>query len=749
MSSTILKKKKNNKNNKTKKNTEKLIKATTALTPEQREIVCKTSANTYKTFEDKVDELFKKNKINIISTSYDLERQIVDGLKKAVNPTKIKANDDYYSYINDRWLSDLELSEEEKYIVQVDDFRLTQHKVYVELIKLIEDYISNPSTKNSAKAKCIKTAYTSFLNYNTIPQTRATAKQVLDLMNEMFEDDENIWQMLALINSSEIISWGSPFVWSLNPDDKNPKIYRCYLEHAQLSLIDVDVYFDDETDSPEEKRYKSNYRSQFFKYLKNVFKIALGENHGFNVKDIFDTEVEILDAMICQEIKTKEGEHYNVVTKDEALKKYGFDWTKFCHYLGFKNIPNDFVTSNINYLLCGTKLLKEKWNSPQWKTYWIYLYIRQQCRWNEEGWLNYFEFEGKFVRGQEVEVTESIRPIFSMGFLFNAFLTNQYIEKYNNPQGIMYVKTMAEDLKTVFIRIIQRNNWMQKKTKQKALDKLKNFKLIVGSPELLREDPLLDYKVNEPWENLFKMSRWRLQTAIRLVGKPLIDIPVIDWTQAPLKFVGTQAYVVNASYTPSKNGIYIPLGFIQKPFVDLDERGLEYNLSRIGYTIAHEMSHALDDRGSKYDENGVLNEWWTPRDKMMFKKIQDDVVKQYEKFASYDGIKFDVLPTLGEDIADIAAVAICQEYLRDFQLKNKDILPIQSISFEAFFIYFAVQSRQKISKKAVLAQLKTNPHPLDKYRCNVPLSRTKVFRAIYNVKKGDKMWWHSTNSIWQ
>ena len=44
--------KKKQKNSKTRKNKEKLIKATTILTPEQREIVCKTSSNTYNTFED-------------------------------------------------------------------------------------------------------------------------------------------------------------------------------------------------------------------------------------------------------------------------------------------------------------------------------------------------------------------------------------------------------------------------------------------------------------------------------------------------------------------------------------------------------------------------------------------------------------------------------------------------------------------------------------------------------------------------
>jgi putative endopeptidase len=206
---------------------------------------------------------------------------------------------------------------------------------------------------------------------------------------------------------------------------------------------------------------------------------------------------------------------------------------------------------------------------------------------------------------------------------------------------------------------------------------------------------------------------------------------------------------VNACYTPAKNSIYIPLGYIQKPFVDLDERGIEYNLAYIGYTLGHEMSHSLDDWGSKYDYEGKLNDWWTPEDKKKFKKIQDDVIKQYEVFASYDGIKFDASLSIGEDLADISGLAICLEYLRDFQLKNKDILPIRSLSYNAFFVYFAYQYRQQISKKAIAAQLKTNPHPLDKYRTNVPLSRSPIFRANFDIQKGDKMYWPSMNRVWE
>jgi predicted metalloendopeptidase len=708
----------------------------------------KEHPNTYKSFEENIETLFKENKIDITSASYNLEKEVLKELKKAVSFTQIKPNNDFYSYINERWLKNIDLDVHQKYIVQIDDFRLVQDKVYRQLVEILDNYLSDPKTKNTKEGVCIKNAYKSFKTHNTNEQTRCLAKHVVEYVDTLFESNDNLWKKLARINSNEIISWGAPFVWSINPDNKNPKIYKCYLEPPQLSLFDIDIYFDDEADTEEDKKYKEKYRLEYFAYLHSLFEIAFGANNGFNVKDIYDCEGEMLNAMACDLIKVEDEDGYNLISREEALKDFGFNWDEFCKALGFKTIPDSFVTSNVNYLLCGTKLLKQKWNTPKWRTYWIYLYIRQQCRWDEYGYLNYYEFEGKFLRGQEREVDDIIKPIFCMGFTFNTFLTNQYILHYKNQQAIDYVKMIAENLKVVFMRIIKRNSWMEPKTKQIALDKLQNVKMLIGSPPNLRPDPILDYKPDDPWGNLVKIVNWRHEEAIKLVGKGIIDIPVIDWSTIPPKFVSTQAYVVNAMYTPTENSIYVPLGYIQKPFVDLDERGLEYNLAHIGFTIAHELSHSLDDFGSKYNKYGELENWWTEKDKKEFKKIQENIVKQYETYASYDSIDFDAWPSIGEDLADIAGFAICQEYLRDFQKKNQDILPIQSLSFEAFFVYFALQSRQKISKKAILAQLKSNPHPLDKYRCNVPLSRSRIFRAIYKVKKGDKMWWNSLSNVW-
>ena len=316
-----------------------------------------------------------------------------------------------------------------------------------------------------------------------------------------------------------------------------------------------------------------------------------------------------------------------------------------------------------------------------------------------------------------------------------------------NPDAVEYVKVMCEDLRQVFMRIIKRNSWLSPSTRKYALKKLEHFHFTIGKPADMISDPDVDYTTNL-YDNLVKLMQWRTNQFIHYQGKPVVDIPMMDWTQYPVKMVGSQAYIVNASYTPSKNGIYINAGYIQKPFVDLDERGIEYNLAHIGFTVGHEMSHSLDDLGSQYDYKGNLHNWWTPQDKKKYEAIQADVIKQYEEYAARDGIDFDASIGVGEDLADISGMAICNEYLRDFQEKNNDIVPIRYLSSEAFCVYYAFQEKQKVGKKALSAQLKTNPHPLDKYRTNVPLSRSDMFRAIYNVKKGDGMWWHNTNTVW-
>jgi putative endopeptidase len=687
-----------------------------------------------KAFEEKHQKEFKTNKLYNLST-----RKFTKLLLSKFAPSSITPENDFYSYINYKWLEDVELKKQQKYIVQVDDFRLTQDKVYHELHDIMMDYMKNNNTK---LAKIMKNYYYSVINMNSINDSKIKARECISLFESMVKEG-NPWKLLAHINKKYIHNYLAPFVFIISPDDKNSTIFRSYINPHQFILLDLNVYYDDGTNV----EYKKNYRYQFKKFCKDVFELCLGPNHGYNTDDVYNVEVEIFNVLGCQDI-TKNEKSYNKVTKKEALERYNFDWDEFSKHLGFKNTPDFFITSSLNYLKCGTELFLKNWNSDKWKNYWIYIYLQTFCRVTRKWEKIYYNFFGKFERGQEaINRTNAVSSSLYMSIPFDSFLSQKYVEKHSDPAKIEYVKILCNDLRLVFHRIMTNNTWLSPSTKKYALYKIKNLNFVVGYPETVREDPLLDYN-HSLYHNILLINKWRHDKFIELEGKGVIDLPFVDYSKYPLKLTGNQPYIVNASYTPSKNSIYINLGYIQKPFVDLDERGIEYNLAHLGFTISHEMSHGFDDWGSQYDAQGNLNDWWTDADKKKFKAIQNDVVKQYEEFAARDGIKFDASIGIGEDLADISGMAICNRYLKDYQDNNNDLIPIRYASYEVFYIYYAFQQKQKVSKKALSAQLKTNPHPLDKYRCNVPLSRSQIFRSVYNVKKGDGMWWKNTDTVW-
>jgi putative endopeptidase len=698
------------------------------------DIVCSIGL---KPFEEEFSKTLTKHEKK---SSTKRNKEFVKQLLSKFSPNSIKPAKNFYKYINYQWLKNVSLKQEQKYIVQVDDFRLTQDQVYQELDEIILQYIKTHTNK---LARNLQNYRKSVIEMNPKTYSKKLALEAVSIIESLFEQGKP-WKLLAFFNRDEMISNNAPFVWSLNPNEKNSKVYCSYVSSHQFGLADLSVYYDDGTDV----EYKKKYRNAYNKFVKDIFNILLGRN-DYNPQDVFDVEVELFNAYLCPSLVVKDPDStYNKVTASESLSKYNFDWNEFAKELGYKRIPSFFVTENLSYLKCGSNIFLKNWNTPKWKTYWLYILLKRLVR-ITRGWEDIiYKFKGEFERGQQkINKSDAVSSALYMSVPFNTFLTNEYVRKYENAESLQYVKIMCDDIKIVFKRILERNTWLQPSTKKYALKKLEHFNFVYGKPQGLRADPDLNYGPLL-YDNMKKINEWRHKKFIELEGKPLIDIPLMDWSMYPVKMIGTQAYIVNASYTPSKNSIYINLGYIQKPFVDLDERGIEYNLAHIGNTIAHELSHGFDDTGSKYGWDGNLYDWWTPVDKRKYKAIQEDVIKQYEEFAARDGIKYDASIGIGESLADISALAICDEYLKDFQEKNEDLVPIRYLSYEGFYTYFAFQQRQDVGKKALIAQLKTNPHPLSEYRCNVPLSRSEIFRALYDVKRSDGMWWHNTNTIW-
>ena len=698
-------------------------------------------ASSYVSFEK---EHVKTKLFQIQKSNSEVDTALVKAIKSSFAPSKLTAQSDYYTYINYLWLNMMQKQEnktEKKYYSQIDEFRVTQDKVYNDLNNMVNEYIKNNKTQRGNEVKNI---YHSFLNLSVIP-VKQHITNFIETYNEQIKEN-NIWKFLAVINKNEIISWSSPIVWGVMPDNKHGNTFRSIITSPQLTLYDFNLYLDDYGQTSQFLKYKKLIKGKYLEYINQIFEATLGKNHDLNASDVYQCEVDILNAICCDNIKNESTDSYNIVTAEDSIKKYGFNWTEFCTHLGYKKIPDFYICTGLSYLSCMMTQLNTEWSSKKWKSYWYYIFLKQIVRFHKTWRTIYWEFNDKLLSGILVEVPTTVIAIIGLSFTFNTLLAEEYYKKYKNEAAIDYTTSMAHDLLEVFKRRVGRHPWMDLNSKKQALLKLDNINLIIGKPEKMRYDPLLDYNKDDAWGNMLKIAKWKYEKYLNLEGKPVIDIPIIDWKN--FKLIGKQPYIVNAFYTPTENSIYIPLAYLQKPFIDLDERGIEYNLARIGYTLAHEMSHSLDDTGSKYDYKGNLINWASPKDLAKLKKIKDDITKQYEVFAKRDGIIFDASIAIGENMADIAGLGICEEYLKDFQDKNDDVIPIKDLSFQAFFVYVAIANKKHIYKDAIKSKLKVNPHPLDKYRANIPLSRLELFRSIYNIKKGDDMYWPSTSTIW-
>jgi hypothetical protein len=96
-------------------------------------------------------------------------------------PNSIKPENDFYDYINFQWLKNISVDKQQDYLTQIDDFRLTQDKVYHELNDIILDYIKTHDDKLSRN---LKNYYTSVINMNPKSYTRQLAKEAEQLITD-------------------------------------------------------------------------------------------------------------------------------------------------------------------------------------------------------------------------------------------------------------------------------------------------------------------------------------------------------------------------------------------------------------------------------------------------------------------------------------------------------------------------------------------------------------------------------------
>lgn len=80
------------------------------------------------------------------------------------------------------------------------------------------------------------------------------------------------------------------------------------------------------------------------------------------------------------------------------------------------------------------------------------------------------------------------------------------------------------------------------------------------------------------------------------------------------------------------------------------------NYASVGFSISHEMGHAMDPTGIQFDDNGVLNKWMSNETKAKVQENFNCLISQYSNLTDpVSGLKGNGNLTLGENFADNGA----------------------------------------------------------------------------------------------
>jgi putative endopeptidase len=307
-------------------------------------------------------------------------------------------------------------------------------------------------------------------------------------------------------------------------------------------------------------------------------------------------------------------------------------------------------------------------------------------------------------------------------------LGQYYVQRAFPPEAKARAEEMVHNLIAALRVRLETLDWMSPETRQKAIEKLDAMTPKIGYPDkwrdyskfrVARDSYIANVLRGEDFENDFQMAK---------IGKP---VDRNEWGMTPP--------TVNAYYMASRNEIVFPAGILQPPFYD-PARDDAYNYGGIGAVIGHEMTHGFDDSGAKFDAQGNLKNWWTPEDYKNFQARGECIVKQFDGYLAEPGLHENGKLVEGESIADLGGVTIALAAYHH-SLEGKPTPPdIDGFTpDQRFFLSWALGWAGNFRQEVVRLRVNTDPHPLNKFRANGPLSNMPAFAQAWGCSADSPM----------
>ena len=409
-----------------------------------------------------------------------------------------------------------------------------------------------------------------------------------------------------------------------------------------------------------------------------------------------------------------------------------FDWQAFFKVQGV-TVDKGFSLSQPKFFAEIDHLIAHA-PMAQWKAYLTFHTIDDAADTLSQPFMEAsFGFHGKTMKGQPEQKPLWKRSMSAVNQAMGQALGKMYVARYFPPQAKARARELVHNVREALMLRIKNLDWMSAETKTKALEKWAKFLPKIGYPDHWRSWDGLKITPDNYYANMRAASKFNYEYDVAKIGKPTDRH---EWGMTP--------QTVNAYYNPTNNTINFPAAVLQPPFFYAHGDDA-VNYGGIGVAIGHESTHGFDDKGSEFDGDGNLHNWWTKADRRQFDERTEKLVKQfdaYQPLADHPDIHVNGKLTLGENIADLGGINVAYDALQAALKKNPQEAEHKRQGYtedQRFFMSYARVWRGSTREKTRLVRLNSDPHSPGKFRAIGAPSNMPEFARAFDCKVGDAM----------
>ncbi|MGI9516264.1 MAG: M13 family metallopeptidase [Pirellulaceae bacterium] len=633
--------------------------------------------------------------------------------------TSIRPQDDLYQAVNGTWLKVTDIPSDKS---NYGSFSHLQDEAERQIREIIEEAAAADHPQGSDGQK-VGDFYTSFMDVDRIEE-RGYQPLVPEIKKiQELETHEDVIRHMGYLQKLGV---STPIGFGVTIDAKDSTRYLSVVIQSGTTLPDRDYYLKDD------EKYVA-VREELVKHVNRLFELAEFQD-AERGNDILDLESRLAEVQWTRTQLRDANARYNLFNTME-LTNLGnnINWQKFFTAADVGNISEVNVMTPSFFE--GLDTIVADVPVETWKSYLLYHLMDAYATVLSQDFVDAdFHMHDEVLAGipeQKPRWKNAVASVAGGGAgdfgALGEVVGRLYVERHFPQENKEKMDRLVQNLLRAFGESIDELAWMTDATKEMAREKLGKITTKIGYPEKWRDYSGLTVVPDDLFANTQNSLQVEYNRMITKLGQP---IDRTEWGMTP--------QTINAYYNPTMNEIVFPAAILQPPFFNV-EADDAINYGGIGAVIGHEISHAFDDQGSKYDGNGNLNNWWTDDDRASFSALTKQLVDQYSEYEPMPGKKVNGELTLGENIADLSGLAIAFKAYK-LSLDGSEAPEIAGWSGDQrFFLGWSQIWRRKYRDAEMVRRLLRDPHSPSWYRANGPVTNIDEFYVAFDVNPGDKL----------